>query len=149
MTEQLIKEKILKKYGDKNYKILKFSTCTQPIIIQCLECNNIIEIKHLQNLFHPNKKNFCSYCSNTYKGNKTGRKLILSEANKRIEDSFGKEYQIIQNSYNGWAKKCDIKHECGMIFRCQPRDLFYHSHCPCKKIISKGEESIKNFFSKE
>lgn len=149
MTEEKIRQKIQDKYGDKDYEIINFSICSEPIVIKCNVCNNIIELAQLINLFNPGRKNFCRYCAGTNKGNKFRTKLPLKEAQKRLDENLSEKYTILEDSYCGWARKALIKHSCGKIFKCCPRDLLYHSHCPCIKITSRGETKIKDFLKKE
>ena len=145
MDEKHLKDKIFKRYGDVDYQLISFNRSHDPIVIKCLSCGENIELKYLSNLFHPQRKNFCPHCAGTYNGNKVGRLLSFNEAQKRLDDKFNGEYRIIENSYQGWATKALVKHQCGKIFRVTPRDLLYHSHCPCISIKSKGEDLIKNF----
>ena len=144
MTEKELRKKITLKFGDVDYEIINFRVMREPADIRCLKCNNIIHFEHLQNLFRATKTNFCPYCSNTYKGEHIGKKLTLNEAQKRLDNYFDGEYEIIKEKYNGWSKKGMVRHTlCGKIFSVQPRDLLYHSHCPCYTINSKGENEIE------
>lgn len=59
MTEEIIRERVFQKYGSQNFDIIEFSTMRAPVKLKCNRCNCIIELKHLQNLYHPNRKNFC------------------------------------------------------------------------------------------
>ena len=149
MTEKELRKKIYDKFGDINYEIISFRVMREPASFKCLDCGEIISIEHLQNLFRKTKYNFCPFCSNTYKGNKIGKKLPIEEANKRLYEVFEDEYEIILDKYNGWSKKGLIRHTlCGKIFSAQPRDLLYHSHCPCYTINSKGELKISKVLDK-
>lgn len=144
MTEFQLKEKIYKKYGDINYKIISFRVMREPADFLCLDCGKTIHIEHLQNLFRETKKNFCPYCSNTYKGELIGKRLPVAAAQERLDKELGGEYIIIPEKYNGWSRKGLIRHSiCNKIFTAAPRDLLYHSHCPCYTINSKGEQKIK------
>ena len=144
MTEKFLRDKIYKKYGDINYEIINFRVMREPADFKCLDCGNTIHLEHLQNLFRATKNNFCPFCSNTYKGDKIGKKLPYEEAQKRLEEKLGEEYTIIKEKYKGWSKKSLVRHNlCGKIFTIAPRDLLYHSHCPCYTINSKGEQEIE------
>lgn len=145
MTEEIIRERVFQRYGRQNFDIIEFSTITAPVKLKCNRCNCTIELKHLQNLYHPNRKNFCPHCAGTYNGDKVGKRLPLEEAQSRLDNNLEEKYDILSDSYKGWASKALIRHSCGKIFKCSPRDLLYHSHCPCIKISSKGERKIKDF----
>ena len=147
MTTEEIDKKILDLYGHVNYEIIEFSNMRSQIKIKCLNCGNIMTLKYASNFFKKTRKNFCPYCAKTYKGDKIGKILSVEEAQKRIDAAFPNEYKIITDKYKGWSKKGVILHKCGKYFECQPRDLLYHSHCPCYKIISKGENKIKKFLN--
>lgn len=145
MTVEEIDKKILDLYGHVNYEILEFSNMHSLFKIKCLDCGNITTIKSASNFFKKTRKNFCVYCAKTYKGDKIGKTLSIEEAQERIDAIFPNEYKIILDKYEGWSKRGVILHKCGKYFECQPRDLLYHSHCPCLRIISKGENRIRNF----
>ena len=144
MTEKELRKKITLKFRDVDYEIINFRVMREPADFKCLKCNNIIHFEHLQNLFRDTKTNFCPFCSNSYKGSHIGKKLTIEESQKRLDEAFGGEYEILKDKYNGWSKKGLIRHTlCGKIFLCQPRDLLYHSHCPCYTITSKGESEVE------
>lgn len=148
MTIDEIKEKIDDLYGYVEYEIIEFSTMRNPFKIKCLKCGNIMSLKYMSNFFKKTRRNFCPYCANTFKGNKIGKTLSIEEAQKRLDDIYPNEYKIIEDRYKGWSKKGIILHFCGKYFECAPRDILYHSHCPCKRKISKGEEKIKQILNK-
>ena len=148
MTINEIKRKINDLYGNVEYEIIEFSTMRNPFKIKCLKCGNIISMKYMSNFFKKTRRNFCPYCANTFKGDKIGKTLSLEEAQQRLDDVYPNEYKIVENRYKGWSKKGIILHSCGKYFECTPRDILYHSHCPCKKTISKGEEKVKQILSK-
>lgn len=149
MTENDLKKRITDKFGDIDYEIITFRVMREPADFKCLKCNNIIHLEHLQNLFRKTKNNFCPFCANTYKGSNMGKKLSIEEAQQRLNDKFGEEYEIIPEKYQGWSLKGLIRHNiCGKIFSVQPRDLLYHSHCPCYTINSKGELKIEEILKK-
>lgn len=148
MTEKELRKKITLKFGDIDYEVISFRVMREPADFKCLKCGNIIHIEHLQNLFRATKQNFCPYCANTYKGNHIGKKLTIEEAQERIDEVYGGEYEIIKDKYDGWSRKGLIRHTiCGKIFLAQPRDLLYHSHCPCYTINSKGENEIEKILN--
>lgn len=147
MTEERLRERIYEMFGEQDYDIVSFTTCREAAELKCNVCGNAIKIKHLQNLWHPGRKNFCPHCAGTYNGDKVGRKLPFEEAQERLKD-LDEHYEIIPETYEGWANNALIRHSCGKIFKTQPRHLFYHSHCPCLKVISKGENKIKSFLEK-
>lgn len=75
--------------------------------------------------------------------------LSLNEAQDKLDEYFGGEYEIIPNRYCGWSKKSLIRHTiCNKIFSCQPRELLHNSHCPCITISSKGEKKIEDILNK-
>lgn len=149
MTEKELRDRIYKKFGDINYDIITFRVMREPADFKCLDCGNVVHMEHLQNLFRKTKSEFCPFCANTYKGNKIGKKLPLEEAQNRLKEAFDTEYEIIPDKYQGWSRKALIRHTlCGKIFSAQPRDLLYHSHCPCYTINSKGELKIKEVLDK-
>ena len=148
MTEKELRKKIALKFGDIDYEIINFRVMREPADFKCLKCGNIIHIEHLQNLFRATKQNFCPYCANTYKGGHIGKKLTIEEAQERIDEVYGGEYEIIKDKNDGWSRKGLIGHTiCGKIFSAQPRDLLYHSHCPCYTINSKGENEIEKILN--
>lgn len=148
LTKEEIVEKIYERWGNVNFELVSFGTAREPITIKCLNCGDTFTLKHRNNLFNKIRKNFCPNCNGTKKHwyNSTKEKLDFKTAQQRLEQTFGDEYFIIEDSYKGWASNCLIRHNiCNKIFSTQPRYLFYHSHCPCKKINSKGEQRIKDF----
>lgn len=145
--EDLIK-KIYERWGDVKFEILSFGTAREPITIKCLQCQNIFTLKYRSNLFNKKRKGFCPSCNNSKKCwyNAFKGKIDYITAQQRIDQTFGDEYSIIEDSYKNWSTKCLIRHNlCGKIFSTQPRYLFYHAHCPCQRINSKGEKRIKDF----
>lgn len=147
-TVEDLQKRIRDRWGDVKYEIIDFGTSRDPITIKCLTCGETFTLKHRNNLFNKAKKSFCTYCSHTHKNFYNGNKenfIDFKTAQQRLEETFNKEYEIIENSYQGWSKKCLIRHNCGKIFSTQPRYLFHHSHCPCLNIVSKGENKIKKF----
>ena len=146
MTEKEIRKNVYKKFGDVDFELIQFNRACDPVVYKCLNCGKIFERKRLQTIYSNDRTRFCSCLP--LKENPP-LKLPLTEAQKRLDDVFGGEYEIIQNKYNGWSKKGLIKHTiCGKIFSCQPRELLHNSHCPCVTISSKGEDKIEKVLIK-
>lgn len=145
MITKNIDERILERYGNVNYEVLEYTDMRSLFKVKCLECGNVTTIQYASNFFKKNRKAFCVYCANTYKGDKIGKMLSIEEAQERIDAVLPNEYKIIPEKYMGWSRKGIILHKCGKYFECQPRDLLYHSHCPCIRITSKGEDKIRSF----
>lgn len=153
MTNEQLNKKILNKYGEKRYEILYCNNAHDKLELKCLDCGNIIYIKYLSNFFVKSRKNFCPYCAGTkkklYKEGDEISRISFNEAQKRLDEVLFGEYQIIEDSYKKWTGDCLIRHTlCGKIFKQTPRELLYHSHCPCYTIASKGELKIKNVLDK-
>ena len=148
LTKEEIEYKIKNRWGEVQYELIQYGSAREPITIYCLNCNDTFTLKYSANLFNKNRKNFCPNCHGTKKiwYNVTKESIDLNIAQKRLDETFDGEYIIMPNSYTGWVKKCLVRHTlCGKIFSTQPRYLFYHSHCPCQNISSKGEKRIEDF----
>lgn len=152
--KELLKEKIFQKYGEQQYEILYFKDMREEIQIKCLNCQKVIYLKYAANFFKKERKNFCPYCKGIrkqlYSKGDDVFKISVEDAQLRLDEKFYGEYEILKDDYKGWSKRCLIKHTlCGKIFKQQPRNLLYHSHCPCFHTASKGEERIKEFLTQK
>lgn len=146
MTEEKIRESVFKRFGKVDFELISFNRACDPVVYKCLNCGKTFERKRLENIYGSDRTRFCRCLP--LNSNST-LFLPIKEAQQRIDDIYGGEYEIIQDRYCGWSKKCLIKHTlCGKIFSCQPRELLHNSHCPCKRITSKGENAIEEFLKK-
>lgn len=152
ITLEQLQEKIYQRWGEVEYEIIDFYSARTPITIKCLKCGEVFTLKYMSNLFNKARKNFCTSCAKTKKNfqSKDGlrqNKITFYDAQNRLQDNFGEEYEILKDSYTCWSKHCLIKHNnCGKIFSMVPRRLIdFNGHCPCYTINSKGEQKIKKF----
>lgn len=146
MTKENIRERVRERFGDVKFELISFGNYNEPIVYKCLNCGKIFKRNRPQVLWSKDRTRFCR-CLPL----ETNSPLLLSieEAQKRLDEYFDGEYEIIKDKYCGWSKKSLIRHTiCGKIFSCQPRELLHHSHCPCMTIISKGENKIKEVLIK-
>ena len=146
MTEEAIRENVRKRFGNVQFELISFGRHDEPITYKCLNCGKVFTRKRPQVLWAKDRTRFCRCLP---LNSDSTLFLPAEEAQKRLDEHFDGEYEIIKDKYCGWSKKGLIRHTiCGKIFSCQPRELLHHSHCPCITIISKGENKVEEVLVK-
>lgn len=146
MTEENIRRNVEKHFGKVDFELIEFSKYNQPVTYKCLHCGKVFTLKRLDSLYNSRRARFCRCLP--YPIN-SPMLISLKDAQKRLDTLYPNEFLILEKDYQGWTKKALVKHlKCGKIFKIKPKDLLESGHCPCTKILSKGEERISAILNK-
>ena len=113
---------------------------SQKVELKCLKCNRNFEVE--MSNFVQSSNHSCPFCG------KNGSPVDEIEFKKRMKEYNKENYEIVK--YKNFTTSVILLHkDCGKIFSQLPANFLKGRGCPrCYKKISKGEQKIINFLSK-
>lgn len=138
-----LEKRIKEIFPKENIKVLNFSTMKNPASIQCLNCNQIYNLKRAENFVRKNKKYICKKCAK--KNN-----LTIQDFQKIINKKYPKEHLKVL-TYTSKNEPCSIKClRCNNIYKLQNAQSFLNveKNRVCKNCLPNKIEQMENSIKK-
>lgn len=135
ITKEEFSKRIQTRYPDEEFQIIEYTTASNPLKIQCLNCNKILSYPQAKNFLAKNKKAGCTECNGLYAKNKANIEKIKEkyEIIETKKDSSGK---------NWYTCKCK---NCGRISS-HTLQSFIENKCRCE---SPGNHYTEDEFKRK
>lgn len=139
ISKEQFEQRIKEHYPKERFKIIEYTTASNPFKVQCLNCNRILSYPQAKNFLVKNKRAGCSECYGQHAKNKQNLKR-LQEKYEILEERKDEKFKM-------WYT-CKCK-KCGRIST-HPLDNFLKNACRCEgKGAHWTEEELKNYLFEE